>query len=270
MKQKILQTVATGLVATSLMAGAASAADIRVTITNHSTTDGLFLTPLLSFFHDGSVDSFDFGNPASTHTGIEELAEGGGTAPFIAANPTAKAGVITSPGGFGPAPVIDPGETASLMFNLDPTTDRYFSFLSMIIPSNDLFIGNEDPLAHEVFDTAGLFTNLGPINVYGADVWDAGTEENNNLGAAFNPAGGSSNDETNPISQLFNGGDLTFLLGQGRAAGGTVGNVQGAGDLLASIEIEAVPLPAGMPLLLAGLGALGFARRKQQAKSAAS
>ncbi len=43
-------------------------------------------------------------------------------------------------------------------------------------------------------------------------------------------------------------------------AGGDVGNISGGWAL--SVEVAAVPLPASLPLLLAGFGALGLARRR--------
>lgn len=248
--------------ATGLMAGAATAATIEVSITNHSETGGLFLTPLLALFHDGGFDPFDVG--AAANAGVEALAEEGDASGVIVdANMAgATSGVITSPAGFAGAPLIDPGETATLVFNLDPDTDRYFSFLSMVIPSNDFFIGNDSATAYEVFDIAGLFTNLGVINIYGSDVWDAGTEVNSasGMGAAFSTAGGTSPDQGGVISMA---GDLSGLLGIGTPVG-PITSVPAGRDLLASVTISAVPLPAGMPLILAGLGALGFAGRRRK------
>jgi len=248
-------------IALAVMATAAQAATLEVSITNESTTDGLFLTPVLSIFHDGSFDAFDEGSAASA--GVEAIAEGGqvGTVLQAATDAGANAGVLANPAGFAGAPLIDPGETATLLFDVNPD-DRYFSFLSMVIPSNDLFIGNDNPMAYEVFDAAGLFTNLGTINVYGGDVWDGGTEANDNQGAAFNPGGGTSTDTTDVITRLSS---LSFLLGEERGAGGTVGSVQGSQDLLATINIAAVPLPAGLPMLIAGLGLLGLTKRRQSA-----
>lgn len=254
------QRLVIGLVAAATMAGAASAARVSISVTNHSAPDGLYLTPLVSFFHNGSYDGFDAGSAASA--GIEALAEDGNPAIELANNPGATTGVVLAPGGFGGAPVLDPGETASLKLKVDPNSARYFSFLSMVIPSNDSFIGNDSPMAYEVFDAMGQFTRIGTINVFGSDVWDAGTEVNDNLGAAFNPDGGTSTDEGGVVALQS---DLNFLLGQNRAAGGTVASVQGANDLIASITIAAVPVPAAMPLLLGAFGALSLLRRRRKA-----
>ncbi|MGI9390303.1 MAG: spondin domain-containing protein [Boseongicola sp.] len=242
------------------MASAAAAAAIEVTITNEQGADGLFLTPLLSIFHDGNYDTFDVGGSASN--GVETIAETGSAMPESDAAMLAGAttGVITSPGGFPGAPVIDPGETASMVFNLDPNSDRFFSYLSMVIPSNDLFIGNEDSMAYEVFDIAGAFTNLGAIQIFTSNIWDAGTEENNNVGAAFNAAGGVETNTNDPIAQQAS---VFFLSGQGTAAGTTLNLPQDA-TLLATIELSQVPVPAALPMLLFALGGLGIAARKRK------
>ncbi|MCV6594727.1 MAG: VPLPA-CTERM sorting domain-containing protein [Silicimonas sp.] len=253
--------LAAGLLVSTALAGAASAAVVQVTITNNQASDAVYLTPLLSVFHDGSFDSFDLGRAASAS--VEALAEEGNPA-LVAADAQAAGattGVVFGPAGFAGAPVLDPGETASIRLDVDPSDGRYFSFLSMVIPSNDIFIGNDNPLAYRVFDADGKFTGLGPISVYANDAWDAGTEVNNGQGAPFNTAGGTSTEVDGVITQASD--SLFFLNGQDTVAGTTISLPTGA-NLLATIEVSQVPLPAGAPLLLAGLGAFGWMRRRQR------
>ena len=251
------------LAATVLAAGAASAATLQITVTNEQATGGLYLTPFLSIFHDGSFDSFDAGAPAST--GVEAIAEEGDIAPLrgIADAAGHVTAVSANPAGFPGAPVLDPGEVATIEIELDSTDNRYFSFLSMVIPSNDTFIGNDNPLAYELFDSTGQFIFDRLIQVTASDAWDGGTELDDGNGAAFAPGTGfAATETTDPIARLAN---LDFLLGRPQAVGGTV---QSANGLLASIsitEVAPVPLPAGLPLLLAGLGALGIAGRRRKA-----
>ena len=239
----------------------AMAATLEFKVTNTQSADGLFLTPFFLALHDGNYDTFNSGSAA--RAGVEDIAETGNVATQLAAAPANVAtGVALNADGFGGAPVIDPGETARVQINVDPNSQNFLSFLSMVIPSNDAFIGNDNPMAYQLFDM-GVFTGLTQINIYGGDVWDAGTEDNTNFGAAFNAAGGAETDTIGGVISPF--GSLDLFLGQGTAAGTTIGSVPGSRDLLATIQIAPVPLPAGLPLLLVGLGGLGLMGRRRNA-----
>ncbi|MEO9824101.1 MAG: spondin domain-containing protein [Paracoccaceae bacterium] len=242
------------------MVAAASAASVQISITNNQAADGVYLTPLASILHNGSFDSFDRGVAASAS--VELLAEEGD--PSLVLGDAAAAGAVTgailAPGGFGGAPVLDPGETASIQLDVaDPTSNRFFSFLSMVIPSNDVFIGNDNSMAYEVFNAIGEFTGIGPILVYSDEAWDAGTEVNNGSGAPFNTAGGSPIETDGVVVGAAD--NLFFLNGQNTPAGTTI-DLSGR-TLLATIEISQVPVPASLPLLLVGLGGIGLMRRRR-------
>ena len=253
--------LAGGIGAFLAFAGGAQATTLKISITNNQAAGGLNLTPLFFALHDGSFDPFDEGSPASGD--VEGLAEDGIPSGLIAAAGSFTNGVITSPGGFAGAPVIDPGETASVKITVDPTTERYLTFLSMVIPSNDNFIGNDTPVAYEVFDALGEYASIGAIEVFGGDVWDAGTEKNTGAGAAFSTLPGPGEDEGSVITRQAG---LDFLLGTPTPAGISISSVPGGRDLLATIEVSLVPIPAGMPLLLGGLGMLAIARKRRLKK----
>lgn len=258
---------AAALVTSTLMASQAAAVTLEFTVTNNQAEGGLFLTPLYLGLHDGTFDAFDEG--AAATAGVELLAEEG--SPMAVAGerrallPNSQGGVITGPAGFGSVegqpPVLDPGETATLRIRVDPT-NRYLTFLSMVIPSNDAFIGNDDPRAYQLFDDMGNFTGLGPIEVTLGQIWDAGTEVNNNIGAAFNSAGGIGTVEGGTISLLGDG--VADLFGQGTAAGTSISALLNSS--LATITVAAVPLPATLPLLGAALLAGGAAARRRKAQ----
>ncbi len=245
-----------------LMSSAVNAQQVQISIENLSDNDGFFLTPLWVGLHDGSFDLFDPGTTASQ--GLEELAETGSAATLMTEfmGPGRLQSVAADPADFGSManqpPVIDPGNTAMTSITIaDPTAYRYFSFASMVIPSNDAFIGNGNPTAYELFDAAGNFN--GPITIDITSVYDAGTEVNDGLGAAFSTNAGDATDENGVVTL---GPDLTNFISTGTAAGTTIGS--DVASPLARITINVVPEPASFSLLgMAGLGLLGFRRRRR-------
>lgn len=72
---------------------------------------------------------------------------------------------------------LPPGEAVSTTVTLegDLANNRFFSYAAMLFPTNDGFIGNDEPI--EIFDKAGNFIGADFI-VSGSEVLDAGTEVN--------------------------------------------------------------------------------------------
>jgi hypothetical protein len=178
-KRKLIMMTA---VASSLLATVPSQAlTIRVTVQNLAPANGTFQTPVWVGFHNGSFDLYDSGVPAST--ALERIAEDGDVGPlmaaFSAALPGATQGAI-----FGPGGPFAPGETSSMDFTLDPLdlANRYFSYASMVIPSNDAFIANGNPLAFQLFGATGTFLGADFV-VLGSQILDAGTEVNDEIPA---------------------------------------------------------------------------------------
>ena len=181
------------LIVTAVMAGfsmavsTAQAVDVKVTVENLTPTGGVFNTPVWVGFHNGNFDTYDTGAPASMS--LERLAEDGSigdlSSEFLAMQADAVDGVVLDPAGFAGAPVFDPGNKSSLVLNVNPVANQYFSYATMVIPSNDAFVANGDPMAHRLFDDNGDF--LGPISitVFGNEILDAGTEDNTEEDAAF-------------------------------------------------------------------------------------
>ena len=256
-----------------LLASPVTAASVRITITNNSETNGLYLTPFLNVFHSGDYSAFTPGEVASA--GLEELAELGstGTAAAEAAGAGRVIDTLTEPLGVGPAvgapPVFDPGNSASLVFDLNAQDNMYLTLLSMIIPSNDTFITD----TFRVFDANGAVieqsVSLGRSNVY-----DSGTEvnEQNGDGQAFNTADGNppgllGTDEGGVVHGSTNA-ELATLFGQPLPTGFfNQGSVSSSFDNLVTISISEVPLPAGSLLLLSALGMGGIAARRKATKA---
>ncbi len=185
---------------------ASAAVDVRVTIENLSPANGTYLTPLWVGFHDGTFDLYDMGAPVSPN--LERLAEDGNTAPistaFGASGVGAMDGTIMSASG-----PFAPGASASMDFTLDASSPntRYFSYAAMVIPSNDAFIANGDPMAISLFDSADHFVGADFL-VLGDRVLDAGTEVNDELPANtafFGQATPNTGTDENGVVHLHTG-----------------------------------------------------------------
>lgn len=184
---------------------------VVVEVENLAPERGTFMTPVWMGLHDGTFDIYDRGVSADALLGpgvVEALAEDGNNGPitetFDLRNPGQPQANLTAPGG-----PFQPGSRAAITFQVDPSRDRYFSYGSMVIPSNDFFVANGNPLAHLLFDD-GNFVG-GDFIVSGAEVLDAGTESNNEVASetAFLNQGGPN---------IGPGEGGVVLLGQGFAA----------------------------------------------------
>ncbi len=239
-----------------------TAAEVRVTIQNLAPATGTFLTPLWVGFHDGTFDTYDLGSPASP--AIERIAEDGDSQQLFASfKANAVGGIDSEIFGAGAPPVFDPGESASITFILDQNSPltRYFSYASMIIPSNDAFIANGDPMAHPIFDPGGKFLGADFI-VLGSAVRDAGTEVNDELpqntaffGQAIDNTGVVENGVIT-IHPGFNSPGSGGILDAAKFAGA---DFKLDGYQIARITVSLVPEPS--TVVLAATGALAAAVR---------
>ncbi|MEM8955782.1 MAG: spondin domain-containing protein [Verrucomicrobiota bacterium] len=182
---------------------------VVVTIENMSPYSGSALTPMWVGFHGGEFDSYDGGQPADAlpiqgSVAIERIAEDGDTGPitadFATVVPDGVQGVVASN---GPIPPINPGQSVSRLFEIDPALHRYFSYAAMVLPSNDAFIANGSPFAHEIFD-GGLDFVGDPFFVSGDEANDAGTEVNDEI-----PANTAFFGQATPDTGIVEGGVIT-------------------------------------------------------------
>lgn len=199
---KLKSTCLSALALASVGIAAAQQPSVIVTIENTSPYNGSFLTPVWIGFHDGQFDTYDGGTPASAlprpdSLAIERLAEDGNTGPIsedfaalqidgVTGIPNISVqdtngvqGTIRSNGNVAP---IGPSQIVSRLFEVAPVEGQatYFSYASMIVPSNDAFSSNGNPKAHLIYDADGNF-NASPFYILGSQVDDAGTEANDEL-----------------------------------------------------------------------------------------
>jgi len=147
---------------TAFAASATQAATWDVTITN--LTNGNYFTPLLVTAHPHNIHLFEAGSAASE--AIEYMAECGNLMPLLDSVEVGgvDADTIENPAGG----LLAPGMSTTTMLD---TTEDHLSIVSMLLPTNDAFLGLE---SQHISDVAGTYT-------YYVSAYDAGTEANNEI-----------------------------------------------------------------------------------------
>ena len=248
-----------------LAASAASAQNITVTIENLQPADGFSLTPVWVGVHNGTFTNFENGASADGYAGLEAIAELGDTTTRSGAfNTIATSGVdATFASGTG-APVFEPGESQTFTLDVvNGSVNRFFSFAAMVVPSNDLFVGNPG-LGAELFDAGGNFNGAMTFDLFGTSVWDAGTEVND---IASGPAFVVGQDATagttegGVIQPLFNDANAGAYLDSILGTQTPVNTISSRfGEATPLYRITVTPEPATLGLL--GLFGLALVRRR--------
>ncbi|MEM9266863.1 MAG: spondin domain-containing protein [Cyanobacteria bacterium P01_F01_bin.13] len=275
--RQAVMAAAMALGTVTTMATAVSAATLKVTIENLAPINGGFLTPAWVGFHDGTFDLYNRGESLDGFPGLESLVEDGDTTQltdaFAAANPDGVQATLLSDG----PPPLEPGEVTSFILDVDPAVNQYFSYASMVIPSNDAFIANGDPLAFEIFDDAGNFLGADFI-VPGSGVLDGGTEVNDELPfstAFLGQQTPNTGTDENGVVELHEGLTVGTILSttDSSALNGLPLNFTGAdftalGYQVARIrveQVEDVPEPGTILGLMAAGGLVALSRKRRQA-----
>lgn len=253
----------------SLCLGQPARADLlQITVTNNQGVGGLSLTPLWVGLSNGTFGTFNAGSNLQGSP-LESLAELGDTTAITSAF-----------SGFGPQATIGggpilPSASASTLLNvMNPGTTRFLNYASMIIPSNDLFIGNPNSVVIALYNASGQLIDAGgnltasrTLVITGGMIWDAGTEVNaiNNGGAFVSGVNALGGTQENGTAQLLFGGGvdnsayLASLVGVNTPAGYSVSQLLTANSPIATITFTAVPEPSSLTLVGLGMGgALGF------------
>jgi hypothetical protein len=149
-----------------------------ITVVNMAPESGTCFTPVWVGIHDGTFDIFNLSEPVSAE--LESIVEDGDLFSFQTLFATSG---ITGYQTVAGSALLCPGENVTVPFdnlNIVNGTAFYLSFVSMIVPSNDAFLANDDPRLFELFDDNGNYipTGIFELDAIGADVWDAGSELN--------------------------------------------------------------------------------------------
>ncbi|MEL4896507.1 spondin domain-containing protein [Crocosphaera sp. Alani8] len=271
-----IHSVITLLTAGSILtfSSAASALTLKISVESLTPTNGTLLTPVWFGFHDGGFDIYDRDVSLDLFPGVEALVEDGNNGPISTEFSNVAAGIVQGSiigleGDFaGP---IDPGEIAHSIVDIDPNlaSSTYFSYASMILPSNDAFVANGNPLAHRIFSDSGKFIGADFL-ILGSQVLDGGTEVNDEL-----PANTAFFGQEFPDTGVDENGLVTLHPGfNALGSGGILDDPQfvnadftASGYQVARIRVEKVPEPNTTIGLVLVLGGVFFLKRVQQTSS---
>lgn len=231
----------------------ANAALIQVDV---SAPGVLGLAPAYAAFHDGSFDFFEPGTMASP--ALEALAELGDTSGY-----SEPYGMTIAPGG----PFMPGSGMASAVFNVDSSAS-YFSIASMVLPSNDYFIGNDTG-----FDVSALFSApMGTSMTFDfTTIWNAGTEMEDFAYSAGNGLVGittmsnvpGGTDEGGVVSAVT-GSDPYAMFANLEPMDFDTTTIDPAGGVIGSVTLTVVPEPTSTALLGLGIAAFGVVVRRRR------
>ncbi len=257
--------VLSGLAVAATVPAHADLRQVTVTVTNLAPTNSVSFAPLRFAFNNGTFDAFNEGQAANAAT--ISIAEGGsGSAwfpAFAAADPTAVFGSTMG--------ALTPGASfITRTFLVDTTLNPFFTFAAMVLPSNDFFIGNDDPMEYRLFDNAGNLL-INNIDQAASDIWNAGSEAFDPANAAFLVGGNNAGRTPENGVVGFNFAELARFNGLNTAAGYTFNSNLQANTAIYRISfasVAAIPEAATWAQMITGFIIVGgVLRRRKQVQS---
>jgi len=162
MKKKSLLAAISLIAPLSLISSQVLAQDLEITVTN--LTQGIYFTPLVVAAHDIDTSMYMIGEAATPE--LQAIAEGGDISGMVTLLSNADADISENPAMGLLAPTMS---TTFMLSNAE--ANDYLSLTTMLLPTNDGFVGLNSWMIPE---SAGTYTMY--LNAY-----DAGTEANNEL-----------------------------------------------------------------------------------------
>ncbi len=264
---RVMSTVVRAATAMCLVSSVANAQmrNVTVTVTNLAAPRSVSFAATHLGFHQGAFDLFNIGQAAGA--GIVSVAEPGTgiqwQADLAAADPTATRGSIA--GG-----ALLPGQSRSRTFLVNAGLNRFLTFAAMVVPSNDFFIGNDNPMQYRMFDPLGNLL-ISSISQRARQIWDAGSEAFDPLNAAFIAGGTAANRTPQNGVVSFNFAELAMFDGQTTNGGYVFESGLSADQEIYRLDFTSttvVPEPSTVILMASGLLLLGGAMRRRSAQQA--
>ncbi len=228
---------------------------VQVTVENLAPANDVSFAPLRVVFGNGTFDAFDIN--AAPGAGIISVAEGGvGDVWFdeaATAEPFSVRGSIVNGG-----PLL-PGATATGVFDVNTDVNEFFTFANMVIPSNDLFLGNDSPTQYRLFDDAGNLL-ISEITQTAAEIWDANSEVAIPANGAFVVGGTNANRVEEGGTVAFDFSELDVFDGVDTPAGYTLDTNLTASTPIYRISFTVVPEPT--TAAVAGMAGMILLRRR--------
>lgn len=172
---------------TQAHAGPMGNVTLRITFENPETNrDGVHISPIFFAFHDGSFDPFSVGDDVNGTQFAEFVKDATGRkvdadAAFSAIVDDADRDALrfSLPGSGRDTDIsnggqFDPGQSRSVVVNIDTATQDSLFVYGAVLPSSDAFFANQTPLS-----VSDILANGGEyVFFYSTDVYDSGTEDN--------------------------------------------------------------------------------------------